>query len=240
LFLTSPPLSAGSEANWNEERAGFFTGSSSPPSRRMFDSPQSETSSVRFMRNSPGLRRRLNTFGRMTPVSMAPSSSSGNDFSDAMTSETGSPSGTLPNREIWMRSMSQQEFNTTGPSNRSRLTTLWLRLWNAPSMFFGASPAPANRGERGQRPAPTHTLRIRGRSSGAATRAALTWSLMNSEEASTLDTYYGGLIDTPYLSRSRAALLYSARPPYGSPRTSPLRTGTRASTPERRRLFFDD
>lgn len=218
----------------------FFIGRSVPLTQRTYASPLSAPPSATSTPNSHDLRRRFNTSGRTTPESTEPSLSLGSVSSAGTINETGSLYGIQQNREIWMPSTSQPESNTTGQSNRSRLTTLWLRLWNAPSMFSGARRAPESPDVHGRRQAPTHTLRIRGRSSGAATRAALTWSSTNLGEASTLDTYYAGLIDTPYLLRSRAVPLYSARPPSGSPPTYPRNHGIPGSTPVRRRLFYDD
>lgn len=210
------------------ERA-FFTGNWFARSPGLLDSPVSAAYLDLTTLNSPSLMPHSSTFGRKTPESLGPNSSWDNWLTSETPSETGTASENWLKRIDSMNLTPERMSHTTEHLKPSLLITSSPCPSRGPLMSFGAPQEPEKVVVRGLKRASKRSRRIRGRNSGAVTRARLTWLSMSFEEALMLGISCGGSIATPSLWKSKEEPQHLKQHTCGLPLTWILGGGTQTS-----------
>lgn len=203
----------------------MYTGRSLSPSGRKSHAELFETCSVPSTASLAGPKQPPNMCGRSTPESKAPSLNSGKDRFKGTRRSTGIEFGKLPKQEILWKSLPMYAFKVTGLSDKLVQTMRSQLEWSELAMCSGVELELASRGKLGLLREWELILKIRGQSSGVATKAKAMLLSMNFVEVSISHTCSGGWTVIQSLWRLKEVAGASMLPVIGSRPTLIPETG---------------
>lgn len=244
-FRTPLPANAnGLEGNWRSENGGnptkdMYTGRSLSPSGRKSHADLFDTCSVPSTASLAGPKQPPNMCGRSTPESKAPSLNSGKDRFKGTRRSTGIEYGMPPKQEILWKSLPIYVFKVIGLSDKLAQTMRSQLEWSELAMCSGVELELASRGKLGLLREWELILKIRGQSSGVATKAKKMLLSMNSVEVSISHTCSGGWTVIQSLWKLREVAGASMLPVIGSRPTLIRETGIPKRAKNKRQPCYD-